>query len=109
MPHIRMRALEENQVAKLSSLLCKELATTANTSEDHFTFELVKTTFFFDGKAVKSFPFVEVLWFDRPQTVQDTCAKIITSHVKEVAGSEDVIVVFSKLTKDSYYENGEHF
>lgn len=110
MPHIRMRALSEDHVAKLSGILAQDLAAAANTPEDNFTFERIDTQFFLKGKATKSFPFIEVLWFARPQEDKNACARIITEHVKELVGKEeDVVVVFKELAKESYYENGKHF
>jgi hypothetical protein len=112
MPHIRFRAVKEDHVEKLSALLCKDLAKAMETSEDNFTFELVATQFFAQGKKVESYPFVEVLWFARSQEIQNLSAKIITEKVKAIealAAYEDVIVVFQALPKTSYYENGEHF
>jgi len=109
MPHIRFRAIKEDHVEKLSALLCKDLANAMETSEDNFTFELIETQFFAQGKKVESYPFVEVSWFARSQEIQDLSAKIITEKVKTLAGYEDVIVVFQALPKTNYYENGEHF
>jgi hypothetical protein len=109
MPHIRFRALKEDQVRQLSSELCPVLASAIQTSEDNFTFELVGTQFFVQGKTTDSYPFVEVLWFARSQDLQDQCARLITEKVKTISNAEDVIVVFSILEKSSYYENGTHF
>ncbi|MDG0815983.1 DUF1904 domain-containing protein [Bdellovibrio svalbardensis] len=110
MPHIRMRAMTEEHVAKLSGVLAKELAVAVHTDIDNFTFELVETKFFTQGKATKSYPFVEVLWFPRSQESKNACARIITDHIKELVGKEeDVVVLFKELAKESYYENGKHF
>lgn len=109
MPHIRMRALDTEQAAKISEVLIKDLSTATKAAEENFTFELIETTFFAGGKKTKSYPFIEVFWFDRPQEMQDQCAKLITNRVKEIANPEDIIVVFTKLTKTDYYENGGHF
>lgn len=109
MPHVRIRALDQDQVAKLSSSLISDLAQITGSPADNFTLELVQTQFFQGGVSVTSFPFVEVLWFERPQAMQDACATMITQRLKEVSSAEDVVVVFTKLAKDSYYENGMHF
>ncbi|WP_374078224.1 DUF1904 domain-containing protein [Bdellovibrio bacteriovorus] len=109
MPHIRMRALKADHVRQLSADLSKDLAQVMNTSEDNFTFEAVATQFFTQGQLTDSYPFVEVLWFERPQEVQDNCARILTDKVKALTGAEDVVVVFHVLAKTAYYENGRHF
>ena len=33
------------------------------------------------------FPFVELVWFERPQEMQDAAAALITRHLKGVLGS----------------------
>lgn len=109
MPHLRLRALKPEQVQQLSLQLCQDLAKAVGSPEDHFTFELVSTQYFFNGKATVSSPFVEVLWFERPQDVQDQCARLITEKIKSMTKSEEVVVVFSSLAKTAYYENGSHF
>lgn len=109
MPHIRIRSLEKHLVEKLSLTLTSELAEALSTSEDNFTIELVSSEFFIEGKAILSYPFVEVLWFDRPQSIKDQCAKIITNQIRRLTNAEDIVVVFRNLNKESYYENLSHF
>jgi hypothetical protein len=109
MPHIRIRSLEKTLVEKLSLTLTADLAKAISTSEDNFTIELISSEFFFNGKAVLSYPFVEVLWFDRTQDIKDQCAQIITNQIKQLSNAEDVVVVFRNLEKESYYENLRHF
>lgn len=108
MPHLRMRAMSPEHVQTLSKDLLPVLAAAINTDEANFTFERINTDFFFAGKAVSSFPIIEVLWFPRSQEVQDKVASIITDKVKTLI-SDDVIVVFTQLSKEGYYENGVHF
>lgn len=109
MPHIRMRSMKNANVAKLSATMVKDLAAIINTSEDNFTFEAVSSAFFSSGKETPSYPFIEVLWFSRPQEVQDRCASYICDTVKDLTNEPDVVVVFLDLNKTAYYENGKHF
>lgn len=109
MPHLRMRALTPDHVASLSQTLCQPLAAAMATSEDNFTFEAIPTTFFAEGNKTNSYPFIEVLWFERPQEVQNQAARIITEQVKALTQAADVVVVFIALNRQAYYENGEHF
>lgn len=108
MPHLRMRAITPEHVQTLSQDLLPELAKAIQTDEENFTFELVGTQFFHQGKPVTSFPLIEVLWFERPQEIQNKVAKIITEKVKTLI-NDDIIVVFKKLNKEAYYENGTHY
>lgn len=109
MPHLRFRGVNEQQVAELSNSLVKDLATTIETTEDNFSFELIGTQFFSRGQKGGAYPFVEVLWFQRSQEIQDAAAKIITEKVKLLCPHDDVAVIFVPLAKNSYYENGTHF
>lgn len=104
-----MRAIKEKYVQGLSESLVSPLAAVVKTSEDNFTFEWINTRFFYRGQEDKSYPFVEVFWFERPQSVQDECARLITAQIKAFGEYEDVVVVFRVLSKVAYYENGEHF
>ncbi|MDG2739264.1 DUF1904 family protein, partial [Vibrio parahaemolyticus] len=63
-----------------------------------------------EGEVSAAYPFVEVLWFDRGQEVQDEVAKLITQQVRGIAGADiDVAVIFSALSPKAYYDNGEHY
>lgn len=109
MPHIRIRALSEEQVQGLSSQLCTELAQIIQTPEDNFTVELISSQFYSQNKPVQADPMVEVLWFDRGQDVQNRAAKRITEMLQEISASHFISVVFIPLLTRNYYENGQHF
>ncbi|WP_413575119.1 DUF1904 domain-containing protein [Bdellovibrio sp. HCB290] len=109
MPHLRFRGLNQNHVAKLSQTLPTELAPAMATGEDNFSFEYIHADFFNKGQSGGAYPFVEVLWFQRSQDIQDRSAKIITDHVKALCPQDDIAVIFVSLEKSAYYENGSHF
>lgn len=109
MPHIRVRAVAKEKVQELSRALIPELSKALNSPEDNFTLEAVGSDFFFEGKPSAAYPFIEVLWFERPQELKDRAAAVITNHIKALTMAADVIVVFQVLDKESYYENGAHF
>ncbi len=109
MPHLRFRSIDKSVVQKMSVELPVVLANAMQTSVDNFTFEFVETIFFENSKEIASYPFVEVLWFARSQEIQDLSAKMITDAVKQESSAADVVVVFVELSKNCYYENGEHF
>lgn len=109
MPHLRIHALEKNQVAQLSQELIPVLAQATNTAADHFTVEHIPSSYFVAGQAAYGDPFCEVLWFDRGQAMQDQVAIAITEQIKKIQPDKDAVVVFTPLAKSSYYENGSHF
>lgn len=109
MPHIRIRAIPEVTVEKLSAELPRELALLMQTSIDNFTVEKVATHFYKDGAKTEGDPMIEILWFDRGQEVKNQCAKKTTEIVRKHLNAEYIAVVFTALPKESYFENGEHF
>ncbi|TOF06759.1 pseudouridine synthase [Vibrio parahaemolyticus] len=110
MPHLRFRAVEPQAVQALSKPLTDELQPLMNSPREDFTFEYIYTTFFSEGEVSPAYPFIEVLWFDRGQETQDKVAKVITQQVRGVVGEDiDVAVIFSALSPNAYYDNGEHY
>lgn len=109
MPHLRFRALEQNQVAQLSQTLIPEISKVTGTPEDYFTMEWISSAYFAQGKEFNADPFCEVLWFDRGQETQDQVARLITEQLNKMMPGRDVVVVFTLLSKNQYYENGRHF
>jgi len=109
MPHLRIRGMKEEEIAKISTELLDELVRIIKVSRDHFTIEYIPSTFIFDGNInTKSDPFVEVLWFDRGEQIMKETANVITQFIKPF-DYKDIAVYFSDLKKEHYYENGEHF
>lgn len=109
MPHIRFRGMKREEVQELSIELLNELVKLINVPREHFTLELEETTFFHDGERDKNaYPFVNVEWFDRGTETMQATAEIITNAIKSY-NYPDVGVYFRNLSKERYYENGEHF
>ena len=109
MPHIRIRGISEMQAKDLNTPMIDELVEITGTPVDHFIYELVAGKFFSNGRTVSPPPYIEVLWFDRDKAMQDACAEAITKRIKAAVPDQDVTVVFTKLEKSAYYENGKHF
>lgn len=109
MPHLRFRGLTGPVVSLLSKELAGPLSEAVGSPQDHFTYEVIQTQYFFDGEYVGGSPFVEILWFAREQSIQNQVTEIITTQIKSLTPELDVVVVFTNLSKQSYYENGEHF
>lgn len=108
MPHLRFRAVEEATVMEISETMAEALSFALNTPADYFTFEHVKTDFYFGGKAVKGTPIIEVWWFDRSQEAQDLTAQMIHEAIIS-KGYEETSIIFHKLSAESYYDNGQHY
>ncbi len=108
MPHLRFRGMPKEELLSLSKAILDELEQIIGSPRDHFTLEYIHSDFIMDGKIASGYPFVEMLWFNRGQVVQDQVARSLTKLIKP-KGYEDVCVIFTSLQEDKYYENGEHF
>ena len=65
--------------------------------------------FYRAGKIEQAYPFVEVLWFDRGQQVQDQVAVYLTSAIQNAIETADTAVIFTALEPQKYYDNGQHY
>jgi phenylpyruvate tautomerase PptA (4-oxalocrotonate tautomerase family) len=108
MPHLLVRGIKAEEMAKISEPLAEELAAICECGTDNFTIECLHTTGVFGGKVVDSFPFIEVAWFERGQQTRDRFAQAVTRHVLSLDIPE-VEVAFKAYEKKGYYANGEHF
>ena len=108
MPIIKIKAISQNDVSKISKTLIDDLQKATQIPREHFTLELPTSIYIVDGQVVDGPPMVEVFWFDRGQELQDQVAGILTRHIQS-AGYSDVDVIFTILERNRYYENGEHF
>ena len=53
---------------------------------------------------------MELVWFERPQAMQDAAAALITHHLKAVLGEQTYVVVqVLPIVKSAYYSNGQHY
>ena len=110
MPHLRFRGIDKAPLLRLSTPLVEQLSALTGAPQAHFTLERVETEFIIAGETVPGYPFVELLWFDRGQTVQDQAAQLITRLVKaELGDSQDVAVIVLPLTRSAYYDNGQYY
>ncbi|MGH4123360.1 MAG: DUF1904 domain-containing protein [Clostridium sp.] len=108
MPQLKLQGVEVNDICKISVDMLQEMQELLECPKNYFTFECISSTFIMEGEIIKTYPMVEVAWFDRGQEVQDAMAKIITKYIHS-AGYKDVDVIFTILEEKRYYENGEHF
>lgn len=108
MPQIKIRGIEKEHICKISKDMVDQLEDIIGCPRNYFTVELISSTFISDGEIVKGYPFIEVLWFDRGQEIQDKTAMSITKLVHSV-GYANVDIIFNAVAETDYYENGEHF
>lgn len=110
MPHIRCRGMQRETVVAISETLVEQLADLTKAPAAHFTVEYIPTEFIATRFGGQAYPFIELFWFDRGQEMQDAAAKLITSIVKQAVGNDaEVAIVVQPLSRNSYYDNGEHY
>jgi len=110
MPHIRCRGIPQETVVEFSELLVEQLAELTKAPAAHFTIEYIPAEFIATRFGGQAYPFIELFWFDRGQSMQDAAAQLITSVIKAKVGDDvDVAVVVQPLVRTNYYDNGQHY
>ncbi|MBI6874309.1 DUF1904 domain-containing protein [Clostridium aciditolerans] len=108
MPQIKVRGVEVSKICSVSTNMIDELENIIGCPRSYFTIECIPSTFIRDGETCEGYPFIEVVWFDRGQEVQDKVAETINNFVHQ-CGYESIDIFFTVLKENSYYENGQHF
>jgi len=108
MPQLIFTGVKHEEVKDISTQLVDALAQIADAPRDYFTLEINDNNFIYDGEIIEINPVIQVLWFDRGQTVKDEMA-IVIDHVLRTKGYKHIEIIFEALDKESYYENAEHF
>ena len=110
MPHLRFRAVSVDTLQQISTPLLADLCALTGGKPEFVTLECVDSIRVRDGQIETGFPFVELVWFERPQEVQDAAAALITRHLKAVLGEQAYVVVqVLPIVKSHYYSDGQHY
>lgn len=110
MPHLRFRGMARATVKEISKTLVTTLAPVISSPENHFVLEFIPAEFVRDGQIITGQPLIEVLWFTRPQALQDQVATLITEAMRAyLEPSQDLCIIFTALEGHNYYENGQHY
>lgn len=108
MPQIKFKGFKQEEVAKISGEVTKEMAQIMDTPADWFQVEFDPTQVYLNGEAVSGEQVVQVWWFERGQQVQDKAAEKLNEMVKTL-GYPYSVVTFHNYPKSAYYEDGKHF
>ncbi|MGY3943950.1 DUF1904 family protein [Aeromonas tecta] len=110
MPHLRFRAVSVDTLQQISTPLLADLCALTGGKPEFVTMEVIDCIRVRDGAIETGSPFVELVWFERPQELQDAAAALITRHLKAALGEETYVVVqVLPIVKSHYYSNGEHY
>ncbi|MFT2111242.1 DUF1904 family protein [Marinomonas sp. 2405UD68-3] len=110
MPHIRVRGMPFEIVESISAELIESVAKITEAPNSHFTLEYQAVTYIVAGGASPSYPFFDIIWFDRGQEVKTKVASCIDHLIRPLIPEEqDIAIVFHSINGENYYENTEHF
>jgi hypothetical protein len=110
MPHLRFRAVSIDTLQQISTPLLADLCTLTGGKPEFVTLERVESSWVRGGAVEAGFPVVELVWFERPQELQDAAAALITRHLKAVLGEQTYVVVqVLPIVKSHYYSDGQHY
>ena len=84
MPHLRFRAVSVDTLQQISTPLLADLCALTGGKPEFVTLECVDSIQVRNGEREAGFPFVELVWFERPQEVQDAAAALITRGARRV-------------------------
>ncbi len=107
MPHLVIRNVKKDDFTTKVKDLSKQISEIISCPEEWITFSYVENTLTYIAGEDKTDEnvFVEVKWFDRPQDKKDKVSKVIDDAFKQEG--RDIMIIYSILTKENYYENGE--
>lgn len=108
MPQLQFHGIDAHAIQHCSTQLVDDLCQAMDTTPDNFLLEVIQSTQILSGEVVTPFPFVDVRWFERGQSVRDQSAAVIAKHLN-MAGYNPVEIIFTALEPYAYYENATHF
>lgn len=108
MPQLTFRGFSDATVERASELLTPQLAEILACPEEYFTFDNLNVTSFFRGRRVITYPFIEVLWFERGDEARNRFAQTVTAVLNQL-GVPEVEICFVASAKEAYYSNGESY
>jgi hypothetical protein len=107
MPHLRIRNVDEERLLAVSEGLTDRLQKAIGCERSWITLDLEPTRQARDGRWITGNPFVEVLWFPRPEAVRAEVSRILSDELKGEA--DYVTTLFRDLDPACYYEDGKNF
>ncbi len=107
MPHLHIYNVDEALLLSASKRLTDRLQQAIGCERSWITLDLVASRQVADGQWRSGNPFVEVLWFSRPEAVREAVSAILSEELKGAAAF--VTTVFRELDPTLYYEDGKNF
>lgn len=108
MPHITFKNVSSNDVKIFIENTTDALAKTIECPSDWLIFYDSKCTAIIDKQEDPKTCYIKVEWFNRPAETRDKVALIIDSALREL-GKNEVVIQFSDIDNNNYYENMEKF
>lgn len=108
MPHIRCRGMEKDVFQKVGRDLIQSLSEIVSCPMDYITLERIESDYLHFDLGENAYPFIEVLWFERPKEIKEKVAICFTDRIQREV-NQDVVVYFTTLCPQDYFENKKHF
>ncbi len=107
MPHLVIRNVKKDDFTSKVKELSRKITEIVGCPEDWITISYVENTLTYVAgeDMTEENVFVEVKWFDRPQEMKIEVQKVINDTFAK--DGRDIMIIFSILTKENYFENGE--
>lgn len=107
MPHLHIYNVDGSLLLSASKRLIDRLQQAIGCERSWITLDLIASRQAVDGQWQPGNPFVEVLWFARPEAVRAAVSAILSDELKGTAAF--VTTVFRELDPTLYYEDGKNF
>jgi len=106
MPHLLFRGIGPERLRPIAEPLAAQLAAICDCGTDNFTMDCFPTVAVYGGEGDRSFPFVEVAWFERGDDVRGRFAAAVTQQLSSL-GLSGIEIGFRTFREDSYYIDGK--
>lgn len=107
MPHFVFTGVKKNDLLVISKDITTDLSSIINLPRRSIVINLNETTNICEGEISDPPTTVDIYWFDRPQEIQDECAKSINTYLANL-GYSDIEIMFHTIQPAKCYFNGQH-
>lgn len=107
MPHLRIRNVDQDKLLAASDRLRDRIQAAVGCERSWITIDWEPSRQALDGAWAAGAPFVEILWFPRPEPVLAEVSRILSEELK--GDAPFVTALFRELDPALYYEDGKNF
>jgi hypothetical protein len=105
MPYVNCYNLDKEEVLELSNEILAELASACKCPKDWFCFNGINGYSIVENELKKDFVLIKIEWFKRDEATKQAVVQIIDKTLR-AKGYNEIVVTFSDIDKDNFYEDG---